>query len=80
MRLSEELRAWTKDYASGVIQCYVKLPKDREEVRVLGDNWMNAWPSSPAWSPNCANTAPDFSVSARQLFSICLCEFQHVSF
>jgi hypothetical protein len=75
-RLSEELRGRTKGYASVVIRFYVKLPKAREEVRVLGDNWMNAWPSSPAWSPNCANTAPDFSVSARQLFS--LSAFQHL--
>jgi hypothetical protein len=36
MRLSQELRNRTKAYASGVIQLYVRLPKEREEIRVLG--------------------------------------------
>jgi hypothetical protein len=36
MRLSQELRDRTKGYASKVIGLYSKLPKNREEVRVLG--------------------------------------------
>jgi hypothetical protein len=52
MRLSEELRVRTKNYASAVIRFYVKLPKDREEVRVLGKQLLrsgtsvaaHAWP------------------------------------
>jgi hypothetical protein len=36
MRLSQELRDRTKGYASKVIGLYIKLPKNREEVRVLG--------------------------------------------
>lgn len=35
-RLSEEFRSRTKAFAAGVIRLYVKLPKTREEVRVLG--------------------------------------------
>jgi hypothetical protein len=35
MRLSEELRGRTKRYASAIIRCYVKLPKEREEVSKL---------------------------------------------
>jgi hypothetical protein len=33
-RLSEDLRERTKRYASSIIQFYVKLPNEREEVRV----------------------------------------------
>jgi hypothetical protein len=36
MRLSEELRGRTKNYASAIIRFYVTLPREREEVRVLG--------------------------------------------
>jgi four helix bundle protein len=48
MRLSEELRGRTKDYASAVIQFYVKLPKDREEVRVLGKQLLRSGTSVAA--------------------------------
>jgi hypothetical protein len=30
--LSEELRGRTKQYASAVIRCYVKLPKERDLI------------------------------------------------
>ena len=36
MRLSSELRDRTKLFAADVIQLYVGLPRQREEVRVLG--------------------------------------------
>jgi hypothetical protein len=35
-RLSVEFRNRTKAFAAGAIQLFVKLPKGREEVRVLG--------------------------------------------
>src|SRR5437868_5835353 len=35
-RLSEEFRNRTKAFAANVIRLFVKLPKNREEVRVLG--------------------------------------------
>ena len=35
-KLSEEFRGRTKSYAASVIRLYVKLPRTREEVRVLG--------------------------------------------
>ena len=52
MRLSEELRDRTKNYASAIIGLYVKLPKAREEVKVLGHQLLrsgtsvaaHAWP------------------------------------
>jgi four helix bundle protein len=42
MRLSEELRGRTKRYASAVVGLYVKLPKEREEVRVLGKQLLRS--------------------------------------
>jgi hypothetical protein len=51
-RLSDEFRGRTKKYAAGIIQLFVKLPKAREEVRVLGKQLLrsgtsvaaHAWP------------------------------------
>jgi four helix bundle protein len=42
MRLTDELRKRTKAYASEVIRLYVKLPKEREEVRVLGKQLLRS--------------------------------------
>src|ERR1035438_517592 len=47
-RLSEEFRLRTKSYAAGVIQLYVKLPKAREEVRVLGKQLLRSGTSVAA--------------------------------
>jgi len=52
MRLSEDLRGRTKNFAASVIRLYVKLPKVREEVKVLGKQLLrsgtsvaaHAWP------------------------------------
>jgi hypothetical protein len=51
-RLSEEFRNRTKAFAAAVIRLFVKLPKQREEVRVLGKQLLrsgtsvaaHAWP------------------------------------
>jgi hypothetical protein len=51
-RLSDEFRDRTKRYAAQVIRLFVKLPKTREEVRVLGKQLLrsgtsvaaHAWP------------------------------------
>jgi four helix bundle protein len=48
MRLSEELRQRTKSYASNVIHLYVKLPKSREEVKVLGHQLLRSGTSVAA--------------------------------
>ena len=48
MRLSEELRGRTKNYAAEIIQLYVKLPKEREEVRVLGKQLLRSGTSVAA--------------------------------
>jgi len=47
-RLSEEFRGRTKGYAVGVIRLYVKLPKAREEVRILGKQLLRSGTSVAA--------------------------------
>jgi four helix bundle protein len=47
-RLSEEFRGRTKSFAAGVIRLYVKLPKTREEVRVLGKQLLRSGTSVAA--------------------------------
>ena len=47
-RLSEEFRGRTKAFAAGVIRLYVKLPKAREEVRVLGKQLLRSGTSVAA--------------------------------
>ena len=48
MRLSEELRQRTKGFASAVIHLYVKLPRQREEVKVLGHQLLRSGTSVAA--------------------------------
>jgi four helix bundle protein len=48
MRTSEQLRNRTKQYASSVVRLYVKLPKSREEVRVIGHQLLRSGTSVAA--------------------------------
>ena len=59
MRLSEELRERTKQYASAIIRCYVKLPKEREEVRVLGKQLLRSGTSVAAHSREASRARSD---------------------
>lgn len=47
-RLSVEFRNRTKQFAAKVIRFYVKLPKDREEVRVCGKQLLRSGTSVAA--------------------------------
>ncbi len=47
-RLSEEFRQRAKGFAAGVIRMFVKLPKSREEVRVLGKQLLRSGTSIAA--------------------------------
>lgn len=47
-RLSEEFRGRTKAFAAGVIRLFVKLPRQREEVRVLGKQLLRSGTSVAA--------------------------------
>lgn len=48
MRLSEDLRGRTKRFASAVIRFYVQLPKQREEVAILGRQLLRSGTSVAA--------------------------------
>jgi four helix bundle protein len=47
-RLTKEFRDRTKAFAAGVIRLYVKLPKVREEVKVLGKQLLRSGTSVAA--------------------------------
>jgi four helix bundle protein len=47
-RLSEEFRNRTKQFASAIIRLFVKLPKQREEVKVLGKQLLRSGTSVAA--------------------------------
>jgi four helix bundle protein len=59
MRLSEELKGRTKEYASTVIHFYVKLPKEREEVRVLGRQLLRSGTSVAAHAREASRARSD---------------------
>jgi four helix bundle protein len=59
MRLSNDLRGRTKAYASAIIRFYVKLPKDREEVRVLGKQLLRSGTSVAAHAREASRARSD---------------------
>jgi len=42
MRINEQLRGRTKTFASSIIRAYIRLPKQREEVAVIGKQMLRA--------------------------------------
>jgi four helix bundle protein len=59
MRLSEELRGRTKNYASAVIRLYVELPKARDEVRILGKQLLRSGTSVAAHAREASRARSD---------------------
>jgi four helix bundle protein len=62
MRTSDQLRNRTKQYASSVVRFYVKLPKSREEVRVIGHQLLRSGTSVAAnfREASRARSVPEF--------------------
>jgi four helix bundle protein len=58
-RLSEDLRDRTKQYASGIIRLYVKLPKQRKEVEVLGNQLLRSGTSVAAHAREASRARSD---------------------
>lgn len=58
-RLSEEIRARTKHYASGVIHLYCNLPKQREEVKILGRQLLRSGTSVAAHAREASRARSD---------------------
>ena len=59
MRLSEELRKRTRSYASAIIRFFIKLPKEREEVRVLGKQLLRSGTSVAAHAREASRARSD---------------------
>ena len=59
MRLKEEFRTRTKQYASQIIRLYVQLPKEREEVRVLGKQLLRSGTSVAAHTREASRARSD---------------------
>lgn len=59
MRLTEELRNRTKQYASAIIQLYVELPKQRDEVKVLGKQLLRSGTSVAAHAREASRARSD---------------------
>lgn len=47
-RLTDEFRERTKKYAAGVIRLFVKLPKNQDEIRILGKQLLRSGTSVAA--------------------------------
>src|SRR5882724_12683109 len=58
-RLSEELRQRTKRFASVVISLYVKLPRQRKEVEVLGHQLLRSGTSVAAHAREASRARSD---------------------
>jgi four helix bundle protein len=59
MRLTEELRTRTKQYASSIIHLYVALPASRKEVQVLGHQLLRSGTSVAAHSREASRARSD---------------------
>lgn len=61
-RLSVEFRSRTKQFAAKIIRLYVKIPKEREEVRVCGKQLLRAGTSVAAHvrEASRARSEPEF--------------------
>jgi four helix bundle protein len=58
-RLTEELRQRCKAYASKIIQLYIALPKEREEVKILGKQVLRSGTSVAAHSREASRARSD---------------------
>src|ERR1700730_15219804 len=59
MRLSEEFRDRTKRYASAVVRFYVRLPRARKEVQVLGHQLLRSGTSVAAHTREASRARSD---------------------
>ena len=58
-RLSTEFRDRTKQFAAATIRLYIKLPKTREEVRVLGKQLLRSGTSVAAHTREASRARSD---------------------
>jgi four helix bundle protein len=65
MKLSKYLRDRTKRFASKVIRLYVALPKNREEVRVLGHQMLRSGTSVAAHAREATRARSDAELCSK---------------
>ena len=59
MRITNDLRTRTKDYASKVVRFYAALPKNRKEVEVLGHQLLRSGTSVAAHTREASRARSD---------------------
>ena len=59
MRLSDDLRTRTKCFASAVIQIYLILPREREEIAVMGKQMLRSGTSVAAHAREASRARSD---------------------
>lgn len=59
MRLTTELRDRTKRFASAAIRFYIRLPREREEVSVLGHQFLRSGTSVAAHAREASRARSD---------------------
>lgn len=59
MRIADELRVRTKNYASQVVRLYVALPRKRREVEVLGHQLLRSGTSVAAHTREASRARSD---------------------
>ena len=65
MKLSEDLRSRTKAFAAKVIRLYVSLPKQREEVRVIGKQLLRSGTSVAAHAREASRARSDAELCSK---------------
>ena len=65
MKLSEDLRGRTKAFAAKVIRLYVSLPKQREEVRVVGKQLLRSGTSVAAHAREASRARSDAELCSK---------------
>lgn len=65
MKLSHELRDRTKAFASKVIRLYVELPKQREELRVIGKQLLRSGTSVAAHAREASRARSDAELCSK---------------
>jgi four helix bundle protein len=65
MRLSTELRDRTKAFASLVVRTYIRLPRKREEVAVLGKQMLRAGTSVAAHAREASRARSDAELCSK---------------
>ena len=65
MRLSDELRRRTKAFASGIIRLYIRLPRRREEVAVLGKQMLRSGTSVASQTREASRARSDAELCSK---------------